>query len=155
MANGRASFEEKTEEDKPLTKSLQYFCKGRGCRHKGEPELRPTAICFYIAGFTFSHVEVYDRVKDLLVQYPMIKILDIQYVPLAVHLDTPGTENRWIITLNTVAARNQIAGTTLHIRGRKVTLRRYDDIIMLEYRKCSRTKDVQDMVDKINNFTRK
>lgn len=58
----------------------------------------------------------------------------------------------WVITLNSVAARNRIAGTALHIKGQKVTLRRYDDIIQLEYRKCSRSTVVQSMVTKIQKL---
>lgn len=36
------------EKDKFFMKNVKYYCKGRGCRHKGSPECRPTAVCFYM-----------------------------------------------------------------------------------------------------------
>ena len=58
---------------------------------------------------------------------------------------------RWVISLDSVDARNRLAGRTFHIKGQKVTLRRYDDILSLEYRKCSRTRQLLDMVNKIKH----
>ncbi|KAH3738149.1 hypothetical protein DPMN_044777 [Dreissena polymorpha] len=139
-------------DDGLFIQTVKYYCKGRGCRHHGLPEYKPTALCFYMLGANVTHAEVYSRIQDVLLMYPGAKIEQIQYVPLGVHLDTRGTENRWIITLNTIGARNYIAGTTLHLKGQKVTLRRYDDIIQLEYRKCSRSNAVQQMVAKIQNL---
>ena len=51
--------------------------------------------------------------------------------------------------MNTVEARNRLAGTTCHIQGRKVVLRRHDDVIQLEYRKCSHAPHIRHMVNKI------
>lgn len=51
-------------------------------------------ILLLFQGYIFTHREVYDRISDLLPLCPGARIKDVQYVPLAVHLDTPGTENR-------------------------------------------------------------
>ncbi|XP_060606251.1 uncharacterized protein LOC132758579 [Ruditapes philippinarum] len=155
MPKGYAAIKAKSDEaekDKFFMKNVTYYCKGRGCRHKGVPELKPTAVCFYIKGSNCSHKEVCDRIEDVLPLYPGAKIEEVQFVPLGVHLDSIVTENRWIITLNSVGARNRIAGTSLHIKGQKITLRRYDDIIQLEFRKCSRSGAVKDMVSKIKQL---
>ena len=76
-------------------KSMKYYCKGRGCRHQGLPEFKPTALCFYIRGSECSHVDVKHRIEDLLGVCPGAKIESIQFVPLSVHLDTVDSDQRY------------------------------------------------------------
>ncbi|XP_053398256.1 uncharacterized protein LOC123553503 [Mercenaria mercenaria] len=98
------------EKDKFFMKNVKYYCKGRGCRHRGEPEFKPTAVCFYIRGAHCSHKEVWDRIGDVLPLYPGAKIEEIQFVPLGVHLDSIGTENRYILcsSINCLSFRYNI-----------------------------------------------
>jgi len=49
----------------------------------------------FIQGGHVSHTEVYARIDGVLPLYPGAKIEEIQFVPLGVHLDSPGTENRY------------------------------------------------------------
>ena len=75
-------------------KNMKYYCKGRGCRHRGLPEFKPTAISFYIKGSPCTHLDVKHRINDLLPMCPGAKIESIQFVPLSVHLDTVDSDNR-------------------------------------------------------------
>ena len=54
--------------------------------------------------------------------------------------------------MNSVEARNRLAGTMCHIKGQRVVLRRHDDIIQLEYRKCSHAPHIRQMVTKIQSL---
>jgi hypothetical protein len=45
---------------------------------------------------------------------------------------------RWKILLDSKASRDRIAGSEIKINGITVLLRRYDDIMALEYRKYLR-----------------
>ena len=77
-------------------KDVKQFCKGRGCRHHGIPELQPTAVCFYIKGSVCSHLEVKRRLDDLMPLCPGSLIDKIQFVPLTVHLDSLHSDNRYL-----------------------------------------------------------
>ena len=90
----RLSFASDKDDNLAELKSMQYYCKGRGCRHQGLPEYKPTALCFYMRGSGCSHLDVKRRVDDLLGVCPGAKIESIQFVPLSVHLDTVNSEHR-------------------------------------------------------------
>ena len=46
--NNTILFEAARDDDLITTKTMRFFCQGRGCRHGDPPELKPTAVAFYI-----------------------------------------------------------------------------------------------------------
>lgn len=57
-----------------------------------------------------------------------------------------------VIILYSVAARNRIAGTSFHIKGQKITLQRYDDIIQLYSIACNGCSEYGDLkIEKLDN----
>ncbi|KAL3882829.1 hypothetical protein ACJMK2_029133 [Sinanodonta woodiana] len=124
----------------------KFVCHGKGCPHKNPPDENPNDICFNIKGRNCTHADVKSEIDRLLPFSPGAKIMCIRFIPLALHLNVVQADNRWVITLNSKEARNRLAGTKIEINGVRVMLRRYDDILRLEYRKCHRTMSLLNMV---------
>ena len=96
---------------------------------KPPPESTPNAICFDLGGSKASHADVYYQLLELLILKGDCKIISLQYLAMSF---------RWKILLDSKASRDRIAGSEIKINGITVLLRRYDDIMALEYRKYLR-----------------
>ena len=63
---------------------------------------------------------------------------NLQYIDRNVLLGTKGLDNRWLITFNAQEARDELMRQGLIFFNKKITLRRYDDIMAEEYAEYQR-----------------
>lgn len=104
---------------------------------KSQPESIPNALVFDLGGSHASHEDVYYQLKSLLYSNKECHMKSLQYFPMSF---------RWIILLDSKKSRDLLAGSVIIVNGNRVTLRRYDDIIALEYKKSSRASGFIDTV---------
>lgn len=104
------------------------------------PESVPNAICFDLGGSHASHADVYHQLKEHLILKGIGKIISLQYLAMSF---------RWKILLDSQASRDRIAGSEINVNGRTVSLRRYDDIMLLEYKKYLRANGFIETVKKV------
>lgn len=67
----------------------------------------------------------------------------IQYIDRNVIHGTQTLDNRWLVTVNTSQAREELLRVGLHLYNRKISLRRYDDILHDEYREHLQYQELQ------------
>ncbi|XP_071137585.1 uncharacterized protein [Mytilus edulis] len=104
---------------------------------KAQPDPIPNALVFDLGGSHASHEDVYHQLKCLLFSNKECRMKSLQYFPMSF---------RWIILLDSQKSRDVLAGSVIIVNGIRVTLRRYDDIIALEYKKSSRASGFIDTV---------
>lgn len=100
------------------------------------PEPLPNAISFDLGGSRASHEDVYNQLGAYLKSFGDFHIKSLQFVALSF---------RWVVLLDSKTARDRIAGGRVNINGRTVLLRRYDDVMLLEYKKYLRGNGLVDM----------
>lgn len=115
-------------------------------KHAFPPEQKPTAVCFNIKGSNLSHRDVKEKIEGVVRLWPGIGVQSIQFVPRAINIGSVHADNRWVITLNTEWARNRLAGTEVVFNDTTVQLRRYDDIMQLEYKQYNKAMDFKRLV---------
>ncbi|OWF52481.1 uncharacterized protein LOC110447676 [Mizuhopecten yessoensis] len=105
-------------------------------KRRAPPELVTSAVCFELKGSVATHVEVLSKMKEMLCYRKGSKIITIQFVP----------KSRWIIVLDSQETRDRLAGMEFFIGRHSVLLRRYDDVMKMEYKKYLRGQGLLEMV---------
>ena len=54
-----------------------------------------------------------------------------------------GLENRWLITLNMVEAREELLRIGLYLYGKRIKLKRYDDVLKEEWEDYLKYRQIQ------------
>lgn len=105
---------------------IQKFTKEKS---KRPPTSNPNSLALDLPGGRASHEDVYYQIKNLVNLNRGCRIVSLQYLPL---------ESRWLILMDSKESCDRISGQSIKINGTKVFLKRYDDVITLEYKKVSR-----------------
>ncbi|XP_060069646.1 uncharacterized protein LOC132549708 [Ylistrum balloti] len=105
-------------------------------KKKDPPQLVPSAVCFELKSSAATHVDVLNKMKDMLYYRRGSKIVSIQFVP----------KSRWIIVLDSQETRDRLCGMEFFIGQHCVLLRRYDDVMKMEYKKYLRSQGLLEMV---------
>lgn len=70
------------------------------------------------------------------------QVVSVEYQPRAIHIKGIDVENRWVITLDSQYAAARLSGSQLLFGTKEVIVRRYDDVIGLEYKQFTRRSDL-------------
>ena len=112
----------------------------KSAKKKNPPELKPEALCFDLKGNDVSHTDVLNEVRNFANLFRDVSVKFVQFLPI---------EERWVLTMNSTQSRDRLTGAYVTINGREVQLRRYDDIMKLEYRKYLRAGGLIELVNSI------
>ena len=112
----------------------------KSAKKKNPPELKPEALCFDLKGNDVSHTDVLNEVRNFANLFRDASVKFVQFLPI---------EERWVLTMNSTQSRDRLTGAYVTINGREVQLRRYDDIMKLEYRKYLRAGGLIELVNSI------
>ena len=115
------------------------------------PKMRPKAVCFNIVGAHLTHLLVWKSFqRDVLAEYDEVKVESIQFVPRSIFVprtkNSDPVENRWVITLTNEWYRSRVTGMDIRFGDFTTQLRRYDDVVNLEYRQYTRMTDMMKMI---------
>ncbi|XP_033740484.1 uncharacterized protein LOC117327543 [Pecten maximus] len=105
-------------------------------RRRDPPDPVPSAVCFELKSSVATHTDVLDKMKDMLHYKRGSKIVTIQFIP----------KSRWIIVLDSAETRDRLSGMEFFIGQHNVLLRRYDDVMKMEYKKYLRSQGLLEMV---------
>ena len=103
-------------------------------RFSGPPERHPTALCFHFPSTFLTHRFILDGVKEKIHLMTCNSVSSIAFVERNVLLGSRGLDNRWIITLASAEVRDELLRVGLFLYNRRVSLRRYDEVLQEEYR---------------------
>lgn len=84
---------------------------------------------------------VYNVVKY---SFPL-QIVSLEYQPRAVHIKGHNVDNRWVVTLDSQYSVNRLSGSQLTFGSKVVTVRRYDDVLGLEFKQFTRRSNFMKM----------
>ncbi|XP_041352497.1 uncharacterized protein LOC121370985 [Gigantopelta aegis] len=129
----------------PILRRVAKKSKGYA-KKMTKPDEQPTAVCFSMPGTELTHEAVWRQLeKDVLAQYPEVKVSSIKYVPRDLLIVRPKgadpIENRWVVSLSSDWGRKRITGMWLRFAERPVQLKCYDDVVGSEYRQFKRMKE--------------
>jgi hypothetical protein len=121
--------------------------------YRKPPEPYPMTLYFNLHGYSATHTDVLSRIRKLLPLCADAEVSSIQFQPIELSADTRNmtVDNRWIVTLNRSEAIERLYGLEMEFGGgKKVVLRRYDDILQAEYRRYLRRCDLLQIVTDAN-----
>lgn len=105
----------------------------------------PLTLCFQFPSAFLTHRYVLDMVRNKLqkVEEQTGRVTSIQYVDRNVIHGTRGLDHRWLVTLSSAEARDELLKRGLHLYSRRVALRPYADILREEYREFTQYGELQ------------
>ncbi len=107
------------------------------------PMPAPLTVCFQFPGAFLTHRYVVAMMKSLLMGKEGCGVVSVQYVDRNVALGTRNLENRWLITVTTQQAKDELITQGISIVNRKIAIRPYDEVLSEEYQEFQEFLDHQ------------
>ncbi|ELT94428.1 hypothetical protein CAPTEDRAFT_146765 [Capitella teleta] len=103
------------------------------------PVEQPLAVCCSLPGVFVGHKFILDLIKEKLNNLPSSDlyvpgVVSIRFEDRNVILGTQKMTNRWVITVNCAAARDELLRVGLYMLNKRVMLKRYDEVLQEEYK---------------------
>lgn len=123
----------------PTVNGMRQFGLSKGVisraivKFPSPPEPHPCTVCFHFPSTFLTHRYVLDMVRSVIGSIPGSSVPAIQFIDRNTLHGAQGMDNRWLITLNSVEAKNVLVSSGLTLFNRKITLKNYDDILRSEY----------------------
>ncbi|XP_069057906.1 putative uncharacterized protein C19orf81 homolog [Pleurodeles waltl] len=116
------------------------------------PTAQPLTLCIECTPEKdYSHLDIMTAVENVVPKaFEKKRVCSVQYENVNVICGTAGRKNRWLITVLDFQTRNLFLRSGLVINGELFPLRRYDDVIMEDYklhlRRALARKKILDML---------
>ena len=118
-----------------ITRAVVHFSR--------PPADHPFTLCFHFPSTFLTHLYVLDMIRTQLNFLPSSKVVSIQFIDRNTFHGAQSLDNRWLVTLNTVKARDELMLVGLRLYNRKINLRKYDDVLQEEYQEFLRYSEIQ------------
>ena len=142
-------FREHGHDLKPQATGMRHFGLGKMgisravMKFRGPPEEQPLTLCFHFPSTFITHRYVMDMISNRIKTLPGARITGIQFVDRNVLHGSQGLDNRWLITVSNQLTKEVLLKTGLQIYNRKISFRRYDDILADEYKEFMKYEQLQ------------
>lgn len=126
--------------------------KSKAMWFSSAPERRPLSVIFELASGESSNVEGeigHETILDDVNAYlkPMGgRVERLEFLPRTVLLNSVYVDNMWIVTLSDSNTKFYAINNGIQIRGRKYTVRSYDEFIFAEYEKFVKTEKYKQLI---------
>ena len=107
-----------------------------------KPPSRPLHVSFDFPNSSLTHAYVYNNIKQMITTEGAA-ITGMQYQDRNVLFGARTAENRWIISVNSVEARDELIKLGLVIFSRKIKVKKYDDMVEEDYADFVRNNKMQ------------
>ena len=128
---------------------MRYFGIGKSgisravVKFTGPPSSRPFTVCFHFPATFLTHRYVLDIVRSKIHFVGGATVKTVQFIDRNAIHGTQGLDNRWLVTVSSIEARDEILRLGLHLYNRRITVRRYDDILTEEYKEYQQYMELQ------------
>jgi hypothetical protein len=118
-----------------------------------KPQPAPLAVCLHYPDTILSHKHLLKLIKATLERIPEAEVKSIHFVDRNVLFGAREIENRWIVTVGSNQARDELIRSGIVLYEKKIQFKKYDEILATEFDQFLRHMQLKkDMFMKVEEF---